>query len=60
VRVASLQIGRLIRGSAAEALVEQGYYDEVQQGPMPRVDPAELAERLWELAQPAAPVELVA
>jgi len=60
VRVASLQIGRLIRGSAAEALVEQGHYDEVQRGPMPRVDPAELAERLWELAQPAAPVELVA
>ncbi|MGI5125688.1 SDR family NAD(P)-dependent oxidoreductase [Pseudonocardia sp. CA-107938] len=60
VRVASLQIGRLIRGSAAEALVEQGYYDEVQSGPMPRVDPDELAERLWELAQPAAPVELVA
>jgi NADP-dependent 3-hydroxy acid dehydrogenase YdfG len=60
VRVASLQIGRLIRGSAAEALVEQGYYDEVQQGPIPRVDPAELAERLWELAQPVAPVELVA
>lgn len=60
VRVASLQIGRLIRGSAAEALVEQGHFDEVQQGPMPRVDPAELAERLWELAQPSAPVELVA
>ena len=60
VRVASLQIGRLIQGSAAAALVEQGYYDEVQKGPILRVDPAELAERLWELAQPAAPVELVA
>ncbi|SHK58387.1 NADP-dependent 3-hydroxy acid dehydrogenase YdfG [Pseudonocardia thermophila] len=60
VRVASLQIGRLIKGSAAEALVEQGRYDGVQQGPMPRVDPVELADRLWELAQPAAPVELVA
>ncbi len=60
VRVASLQIGRLIQGSAAAALVEQGYYDEIQKGPIPRVDPAELAERLWELAQPAAPVELVA
>ena len=60
VRVASLQIGRLIQGSAAAALVDQGHYDEVQKGPIPRVDPAELAERLWELAQPAAPVELVA
>jgi NADP-dependent 3-hydroxy acid dehydrogenase YdfG len=60
VRVASLQIGRLIQGSAAAALVEQGHYDEIQKGPIPRVDPAELAERLWELAQPAAPVELVA
>ena len=60
VRVASLQIGRLIKGSAAETLVEQGRYDGVQQGPMPRVDPVELADRLWELAQPAAPVELVA
>lgn len=60
VRVASLQISRLIQGSAAEALVEQGHFDEVQSGPMPRVDPAELAERLWELTQPSAPVELVA
>lgn len=60
VRVASLQIGRLIRGSAAEALVEQGHFDEVGQGLIPRVDPAELADRLWELTQPSAPVELVA
>ena len=29
-------------------------------GPMPRVDPAEPAQRLWELTRREAPVEMVA
>ncbi|MFC9997597.1 SDR family NAD(P)-dependent oxidoreductase [Nocardia sp. NPDC127526] len=60
VRVGSLQIGRLIDGSAAAALLDSGHFDSVDAGRIVRVDPDELAEQVFEMATTDTAVERAA
>lgn len=59
VLVATLTIHGLIERSAAASLFDQGHFDEVERNALPRHDPDELAERIWDLIAKRDRVDLV-
>lgn len=60
VRVGSLQILRLIEGSAAARLFDTGHFDGVEVGEVVRVAPDVLAQSIFEMATTDVEVERVA
>lgn len=57
VRVASLQIAQLIERSAAARLFDEGHFERVEAGRLPRIDPDRLAEQVWTIAHRGDAVE---
>jgi NAD(P)-dependent dehydrogenase (short-subunit alcohol dehydrogenase family) len=57
IYVGALLIGALIERSAAAQLFDSGHFRTVEPGALPRVEPADLAERLWEMAAAREAVE---
>ena len=58
VAVGALLIGGLITGSAAAGLFDQGRFEGVVDGVLPRRDPDDLAGRLILMARPDGPAEV--
>jgi len=57
IYIGALLIGALIEHSAAAQLFDAGHFASVEPGTLPRVDPASLAERLWEMTATGQAVE---
>jgi NAD(P)-dependent dehydrogenase (short-subunit alcohol dehydrogenase family) len=53
----ALLISALIDRSAAQELFDSGHFADVHSGPIPRIDPDELAERCWKMIAQHGPVE---
>jgi NADP-dependent 3-hydroxy acid dehydrogenase YdfG len=54
VKVAALEIAELIERSAAARLFDQGHFEGVEDGALPRIDPDALADRVWNLHETLA------